>query len=76
MPNYTVIHYNQDAERIISLGACRIDIVNSHSLFYYSNIDYQAYRIFSEVSNVNIEPGIITVYYVNGSYVVITQKND
>jgi len=74
MKNYTIRHYNGEGERIVSLLAMRIDIVSSHSLFYYANSDYLVYRVFSSVSSVNIERGIITVYYVDHSYIIITEK--
>lgn len=73
---YKMIHYTSDGQTITYFRCKRIDIVNSHSLFYYDCSDHKIYRIFSDVNNVNLEAGIITVYYINGSYVVITKVND
>ena len=74
MPNYNVFHYSMDGELMHSLAACRIDIVNSHSIFYVLLSETKTYRVFTSVLSVNIERGIITVYYSDGSYIVITDR--
>jgi len=73
---YWVKHFTQEGEKINFLRCKRVDVVNSHSLYYYDNSDTLAYRIFSEVASINIEAGIITVYYINGTYVIIVKAND
>lgn len=76
MNKYCVTHYNQEGEKINALRCKRVDIVTSHSLYYYDNSDKLVYRVFSSVTSVNLEAGIITVYYLNGSYIIIKKAND
>ena len=73
---YIVTHYDQHGTKIISLRCKRIDIMESHSLFYYDLSDHLVYRTFSGIGSINIEAGIITVYYIDQTYIVIRKSND
>lgn len=72
---YNIIHYNQDGEKLYSAPIKRVDIITSHSLFYHSEQKSAVYRIYTTLTSVNLERGIITAYYLDGSYIIITKIN-
>jgi len=67
---YIVTIYSHEAALIMNGLFKHIDICSSYSLFYYYNNDHH-FRHKHSLHTLNICEGIITAYFVDGSYCTI-----
>jgi hypothetical protein len=67
--------YDQEGCRIFSVGAKHIDITDSATIINdIEGTNNKTLRFFHHISSFNIVSGTITIYYVCGNYMTITQK--
>jgi hypothetical protein len=72
MPKRTkAVMYDNDSKMVFYFLCSRVDITDNESIFYlYDNIEVAHLPWY--MKSFNIERGIITAYYANGSYVILT----
>jgi hypothetical protein len=70
MKTLKLISYDQEGNIILNTVAKAIDICDSHTVVFA--IGFTHVIPFS-ISSINIVDGTVTVYFLNGSYMIITK---
>lgn len=73
---YNVIAY-RGTKHLFNVRSCHIDIDDSQTVIYMvKQHENNVIRVNHLLKSVNLSRGIITVYYCNDDYLIITKAND
>ncbi len=68
-----VIIFSAEGKVLFNTACVRVDITDNESIFYIFG-ERSAMHLPWSIYSTNVERGIITVYYINNSYAVLTNQ--
>ena len=80
MKTYNFVFYNDVGKKVYQAIARKIDITDLQTIVYLlapagcTNSEKYTSRLIQTIDSVNLCDGVATVYYVNGSYCVISKS--